>query len=435
MLTGLGELFGKTIAIGPEIWLIILLAIVGVAFLLTLIVGLLTGEFKQVKALMKQAASNPKGAVGVMKQMPVAIKKQYKHARMTNAEPSMFVTEQLCVDAPYKRSLISKVWLVTFVTTVFCAFFGLFIAPVAPAEKVAEAMNAANLIPLTVFLTGGLLTLIGALISRAVYGGARKAYDSFVPAIDGEKPVADFGAQPQTEATSFDRTSEPSPVMGQYMGAEQAPETVYADAEATAFAQDAAQPFEQQTEQVYAEPAYASAEAYAEPMQAEYAEPQETPLYAEPVQPEPVIEPIVTVTPQESDEEIRRRAREEALAQARAAQEAQMAAAQAAAQAQAAQAAAQAQAAAAQAQAAAQAAQAQAAQAAQAAQGPSSADDIIARIEQIDREGAPRETMREVATLLQKERAKPENKTPEQQKKLNEALSKLLKAMSSANRK
>ena len=73
--------------------------------------------------------------------------------------------------------------------------------------------------------------------------------------------------------------------------------------------------------------------------------------------------------------------------------------------------------------------------AAAAQSGTSSADDVIARIEKIDREGAPRETMREVATLLQKERAKPENKTPEQQKKLNEALSKLLKAMSAASRK
>lgn len=62
-------------------------------------------------------------------------------------------------------------------------------------------------------------------------------------------------------------------------------------------------------------------------------------------------------------------------------------------------------------------------------------DDVIAQIEKIDRDGAPRETMREVAQLLQRERNKPENKTPEQQRRLNEALSKLLKAMSAASRK
>ena len=64
-----------------------------------------------------------------------------------------------------------------------------------------------------------------------------------------------------------------------------------------------------------------------------------------------------------------------------------------------------------------------------------SAENVIEQIEQIDRNGAPLPVMKEVAMLLQKERAKPENKTPEQQKKLNEALSKLLKAMSAANKR
>ncbi|MDE7464160.1 MAG: hypothetical protein K2M48_03930 [Clostridiales bacterium] len=412
-----------------DIWFYIVLGIVGLTFLITLIIGLAAGEFKHVKSLMKQAVAHPQSSVAVMKQMPVAIKKQYKHARMINAEPSMFVTEQLCVDLPYKRSLLSKVWIATFVATLICSLFAL-------------GLMGFGVALVTTLLVGGLLTFIGAIVGRASCGGARKTYVSFVAAIDGEKRVADFGAPAQPEPTSFDRTSEPSPVMGNYAGAEQAPETVYADAEATAFAERAAQPFEAQAEPVQAEPVYGG---YAEPVQNAYAEPQQA-YTAQQAYAEPVVEPVVTVEPQESEAEIRRRAREEALAQARAQQQAQAAQA-AAAQAQAAQAAAQAQAAAAQAQAAAQAAaQAQAAQAqaaqnraaqtqATAAHGSSSADDIIARIEQIDREGAPRETMREVATLLQKERSKPENKTPEQQKKLNEALSKLLKAMSSANRK
>ena len=63
-----------------------------------------------------------------------------------------------------------------------------------------------------------------------------------------------------------------------------------------------------------------------------------------------------------------------------------------------------------------------------------SAAEVISRINAIEANGASRETMREVATLLQKERAKPENKTPEAQKRLNEALGKLLKAMSGATK-
>ena len=63
------------------------------------------------------------------------------------------------------------------------------------------------------------------------------------------------------------------------------------------------------------------------------------------------------------------------------------------------------------------------------------AEDVIARIDKISTEGASLPAMKEVAMLLQKERNKPENKNPEQQKRLNEALSKLLRAMSAAQKK
>lgn len=242
--------------------------------------------------------------------------------------------------------------------------------------------------PMIILLVGGLLTLVGAIIGKCSYGGAVKLYAKFVPAVDGDV--------------------KPS-VKGQ------------------------AEPAQQQQQAVYAQPVQ-------EPVQAYAAEPQENVEYAaeqvaEPyVQQEPYAEPVV-----EPAADDRAAAREEAMARMRAEQEAAQRAAAQEAQARAAQeqqerAARMEAARAAQAQAQAQAAQhAQPAAAAQS--GTSSADDVIARIEKIDREGAPRETMREVATLLQKERAKPENKTPEQQKKLNEALSKLLKAMSAASRK
>ncbi|MCX4314328.1 MAG: hypothetical protein OSJ83_10825, partial [Clostridia bacterium] len=135
---------------------------------------------------------------------------------------------------------------------------------------------------------------------------------------------------------------------------------------------------------------------------------------------EPVQEtPITTEPPRQSDEEIRRKEREERDAARKAAAQAYAAEQSAARRAAAEQAV---------------KARTESRQAA-ASTGSTTVDDVIARIEQIDREGAPRETMREVAALLQKERAKPENKNPEQQKKLNDALSKLLKAMSAASRK
>ena len=387
MLKALNKLFIETLKINTEIWLYILMAIVAVAFFIALFAGLLGGEFKKVKSLMATVAKNPGVAVASMKQMPIAIKNRYRQARMSGVKPSDLVTEQECVNVPYSRSLVSKIWVITFVTTVICAAIAYFVAPLAASgeliratesgtgEDVKYLANAAALMPLTVIILGGLLTLIGAIVGKSAQGGAVKLYARFAQAIDG----GDAG-----------RTAQPVQ-QGYPAGAQAQPQ-----------------------EPIQSEPMAAYSAQTAEPVfepvgQAEYAEPVAQPVYEQPAAAyaEPVVqEPAVDTAAQQ--EEARRREREEKIAAARAAQ------AQAQAQAQ---------------------VQPQQAQAARPAATNTSADDVIARIEQIDRDGAPRETMREVAQLLQKERAKPENKTPEQQKKLNEALSKLLKAMSAASKK
>ncbi len=449
MLKAFNKMFIETLKLSPDAWLYILLAVVAVAFAVSLVLGLLTGEFKRIKSLMKSVAAKPDGAIAYMKQMPVGVKKNYRRARTVQVggiNPSDFLSQEDCVESPYRRSLISKVWLVTFVATVIAAAIAFVVAPLAvqavlamvesgslAADKVDDAvlMNATYLMPTVILIVGGLLTLIGGIIGRVVRSGAVKAYEAFLPALDGKQQRQAAMSTPQaTQDIAFDRQPEHEPVNAN---------TAYAAQSAEVY--EAAEPV--------VEPVYHDEVIAEQPMHMGGYEPiVEEPTVA------PVVEPVVMAEPMESEEEIRRKAREEAIARARQEQEMRAqaeAAAQAAAQAQAqaaAQAAAQAQAQAAaqaaaqaQAQAAAQAAaQAQAQAAAQAAQHQSapttsSADDVIARIEKIDREGAPRETMREVATLLQKERVKPENKTPEQQKKLNEALSKLLKAMSAASRK
>ena len=385
MLEALTKLFTETLKLSADVWLIICLAVLVVAFAVPLIAGLVAGRLKSVKTVMKSAIAHPQTAVAAMKRMPASIKAQYKNARMGNLRPSMLVTEQMCVAEPYKRSLISKVWISTLAATVVCSGIAYFSAPTVPENSVSALVVS----PLTVFILGGLLTAIGGIIGKCVYGGAVKTYEKFIPVLDGDQVK---GAEPAAaQAAQQPAYSEPQAAYAEPQATYSEPQTAYAEAQPV---------YEEQPQQVYAEPQA----AYAEPQQTAYAEAR--PVYEE--QPQ-----VVNVAPQESDEEIRRKAREEALAQARAQQQQQQA--QAAAQQ--------------------QAAQQQAAQKQAAPAGGTSADDVIAQIEKIDRDGAPRETMREVATLLQRERAKPENKTPEQQKKLNEALSKLLKAMSAASRK
>lgn len=381
MLGKIYELFTGKLSLEPDIWLYAMLAVVVLAFVIALVIGLASGEFVKTKSVMKLAVSRPATALAALKKLPAGVKTQYKNARMGNIKPSVLLTKQVCVDEPYKRSFLSKLWRVTLIATAFAAAMAWCLIPLSKAnvtpggdsaEDMAAAIAAAAklqsyvyIAPLVVLLVGGILTIVGGIIGKVSYAGAVKLYGKFMPVIDGDQRAVEAGqaySEPQKQTYDEHAYAEPQQAYAE-------PQQAYAE-----------------QQQVYAEPQ----QAYAEPQQA-YAEPQA----------------VVTPQPQESDEEIRRKAREEALARARAQQ-------------------AQAQ------------AQAQAAQSAQPQQpafaGNSSADEVVARINQIEREGATREVMREVATQLQKERAKPENKTPERQKQLNDALSKLLKAMSGARK-
>ena len=375
MLETLNKLFGEQLKLSPDMWAILLAVVVAVAFIVALVVGLLCGSFKKIKSLMKASTRNPSVVVAQMKKMPASVKALYKNARMSNIKPSSLVTEQVCVEQPYKHSLISKIWLVTLVATVISAALAFVVIPIAPAAEDAVVSGAVGVYSATalVLILGGLLTLVGAIIGAVVHGGAVKAYDKFAAVIDGDNQ-----ADTHQAAQAYSE-----------------PQQVYAEPQQAYNAQPQDDFGAQQAYEPQQHDDFGTQQVYAEPQQAYAAQPQDDFGTQQAYAAEPVM-----ATQQESEEETRRRAREEALAQMRAQQAAQ-----------------------------------QQAQTAQQQAGMSSADDVIARIEQIDREGAPRETMREVATLLQKERAKPENKTPEQQRRLNEALSKLLKAMSAASKK
>lgn len=61
-------------------------------------------------------------------------------------------------------------------------------------------------------------------------------------------------------------------------------------------------------------------------------------------------------------------------------------------------------------------------------------EDIIRRVERIARYGASIDEMKEVATLLRLERAKPENRSPYRKKRLDDAFASLLRSASNAKK-
>ena len=386
MFDKVAEILGK---LNGMILLVVALGIVA----LTLVLGIVfslggdLGKFKKVaKKVIKAPTLNNCNATA--KQLPIRARKQYKTVKQTGCKPDDAITPDACVYAPFKESVASHLPGAVMAAGVLSILFAFF--------AMGFVKETHSVIPCVVTLGVMVFRLLAGLVSTAILKGGIKAYNGYVSALS---KVLAGGAQ-EAAAEQDNSYAAAEPVRAQnYSATFDAPERI--------------------TVELADEETEAQAEV------------------VEPVVEEPVVTAVVE--PVESEAEAKARARAEAMAAMRAEQAAaqqaaaqQAAAAQAAAQQAAAQ---QAQAAAAQ-QAAAQAAQ-QAAQTVQAQPqaGSSSADEVIARIETIKRDGAPIATMKEVALMLQKERAKPENKTPEMQRKLNEALASLLKAMSSANKR
>ena len=351
------------------------LGIVALVFIIGIICSL-GGDLGKFKKVARKVAGNPTLAVcnATAKQLPVRVRKQYKTAKQPGAQPADVITPDACVYAPFRESAAARFPGAVMAAGILAIFLSFFAALyLKDAEK-------AGYIPCLIVTAGVMvLRLAAGLISTAIMKSGVKAYNKYTETLNKVLPSGGSQAAEQAEAPAEPQAAAQT----EYANTFDAPTHITVE---LADDESAAQPVEPEPQTVYAQP-----------------EPQ----------------PVVAEQPAENEAEARAKARAEAMARMRAEQ----AAAQAAAAQRARQEQPEPQPAAAQ------------PEPQPAAQSGSSADDVIARIEKIKQEGGSIAQMKEVALLLQKERAKPENKTPEQQRRLNEALASLLKAMSSATRK
>ena len=394
MFDKVAEILGK---LNGMILLIAALGIVAVVFVLGVVFAL-GGDLGKFKKVAKKVIKEPTlhNCNATAKELPIRARKQYKTVKQTGCKPDDAITPDACVYAPFKESAAAHMPGAVMAAGILAILFSFFAAPFVK-ESAAGNLNIVYVLPAVVTAGVMIFRLAAGLVSSAILKSGMKAYNGYVGVLG--KVLSGGGA------------------VAHETGNDSAPAYEHSTGEPRAYDATFDAP-----ERITVELAEEENEVKAEPVTETVAE-AETVVMAEPV---------------EDEAAQKARARAEAMAAARAEQAAAQAAAAQAAQAAAQKAAEQA---AAQAAAHATAAQAQPvhsnpapAQAATSA-ATSSADEVIARIETIKREGAPITAMKEVALALQKERAKPENKTPEMQRKLNEALAALLKAMSSANKK
>ncbi|MCL2256295.1 MAG: hypothetical protein FWC11_05505 [Firmicutes bacterium] len=397
------------------IWVFIALGIVAVVFIIFLILGLLTGEQKKIKSAAKIFLRNPHEKTAFMsaKEMPIKVRKQFKSAKMSGAKYSDVITYDACVTEPYQKSIISKIVVATILATVFSLVL-IFAALLVVRPYPYDVSTAAGL--LVVLALGFVFIIIAAIIAVLSKKGLNKTYENYVETLDklasGElvsssnEPVFESSAEPIREETPDIHSFPPSGPM-KNQDTFNSPTSLDIELDSVGIMEDSPK--------------------------SRFVEPQ--PMFSQDSQPgqftpnEPVIIQQRTTTTHTAPPPVMPTNN---IADERAAVDAEVRKAVAEAE--------------------------RARKAASAGtttrtetttmtietvhnapnnanQGKNSADDIIQRIDKISKEGAPLATMKEVAMLLQQERAKPENKSPEQQQKLNASLSTLLKAMSSAGKK
>ncbi len=413
-----------------DIMLFACIGILLVAFIVGVAVSVMSGDHNKFKKVATQALKNPDMANfnATVKQMPVKVKKQYKAFKKSGAKAGDVITIDACVYGPYSVSGASRfgnvMSMFAIVLPILAFAWGNMLAFVGGNKATIEGAYA---ITAVVAVLGIIFRLLAGVIAGKSLNSAIKVYNKYIDALEdasGHSATVDHDV-PHHDAPVYENNATFEP--------HETEEPVIENGEPPVF-----EPVMDDEPPVF-EPVMDD-----EPIvTAEPEQPAQDYNFNEPTRLDVELadeEPIVTAPPAEDAAAEKARARAEAMAAMKAEQQRIQLEAEAKQKAEAdakakleAEAKARAEARAkAEAELRARTAQAQTAQT---AGGSSSADDVIARIEQINREGAPLATMKEVALALQQERAKPENKTPEQQRKLNEALASLLKAMSSANKR
>lgn len=400
--------------LNADLWCYCLLGVIAVVFIAGLVLAFVGGDFNRFLGQAKKFLKMPvaKNATETAKNMPVKIRKLYKRAKTTGEKPSDVINFDACISSAYASSMFSRFTRAVLYATALCTAIAFGVLTVVGGSYAGAVL---------VSIVGGLLTLVAGLISVLVYNGAVKTYNAYVDALDKLSKGGNYE----------EPAAEPTAVNG----------NMFASAQTVSETVDVSEPADEVP--VYSEPetvvsassSYDATFERSNKLDIEIEE--EEPVVADAVVAEEPVAPVINNDLSEIEEEIRRE--KEAAAAAAAAESAEQERRRAAIE-----------------KARAQAAEKRSAVSAErpaqtvvtappppvaaeapsaAASGTSSADSVIARIEQINKDGAPLTTMKEVALLLQQERMKPENKTPEQQRRLNEALSSLLKSMSAATKK
>jgi len=442
--------------LSSDIWLFVALGIIAVSFIICLVLMFVTGNVNKFKKAVKAFLANPSQAAArtAAKQMPIKVTKLYKRSLATSERPSDVIGIDACINTPYQMSVAPKAPIIVCIASIFAAVLSAAGAYVSHMEFLTYNIMNGNLDalegavePFAVAFTvvavaaaaGFIFTILTQIINSAFYSSATKVYDKYVDELDKlskggnfENVNLDDGAQNvPAEPVASVQEEYASQVMFaaqesntiDEMPAQNFNEFKANHFDANDFSKDNqsfefdASPVGQGGEFAFESQDNTSQDVFApsqnvfEP-ELEPAEQFAVPVFSDP-EPVAVRDPIVTTQPSpvskpSSAEEMRKKVEEARLARTQVTTQKETPVAPIV---------------------------PKATPTPKAATSSGSTDDLLQKIGRAIEDEAPLATLKDLALRLQQERAKPDNKTPEKQKKLSETQIKLMRAMTTAMKK
>jgi len=431
-------------ALRYDFWFYIGLGVVVLGLIIGLVLTFVGGDVNKFKKHAKSFITNAthENASASAKLMPTKVSRAFNRHRATGERPGDAIGIDACVYAPYQATFASKAPLLVLITSIFgtlLAAAGVFISnafayyyPYGLVDY-SSALLIAVAYAAIIALAGLLVSIIMLVISNVYYKGAVKAYNDYIDALEKLSKGGNYDAPALVTSMPVTQDIEPAvediPVAGSdsfNFGVNYATtqERMASTQEEGYYAP--AQPqydfSEQSQNTVEREPAVET------PMQNAFASEahitQDFPVQngaatfgmangfdpyvaATPVEPSMTIPRSAETTPVDIPKTKERQAIDdmrERVEKARAARTSTYGPTVT-----------------------------KAPNGARARQGVTgSADELLQKISRAIEDEAPLATLKELALKLQQERAKPENKTPEKQKKLSETQIKLMRAMTGA---
>ena len=201
-------------ALESDIWLFIALGIIALGFVASMVLTFVGGDVNKFKKAAKGFIVNPtrENAAATAQNMPVKVTRLFKRMIATDERPSEAISADSAVYAPYQATFAPKAPILMLVISVFASLLVLAtVGFVAVSTGLAYAFVTA--------VAGLIFTVVQLVVSNIHYKGCVKTYNDYIDALEGLTPDGNYDNVPlqavtQTPADDASQTDVANNVFG-----------------------------------------------------------------------------------------------------------------------------------------------------------------------------------------------------------------------------